>query len=539
MNLTDHDILELNELCSALMDGTLNYGQRARLSQWLASSEEARQFYVRYAGMSASLCEYAGEMQTEAPEAVRPAFEAADARRLIVWAFGSLAAAALVMLGLWMFNGPKSDDATAELNTGEFVASVTGAKDCRWSGAGAALRPGDHLRRGQRIELLGGFAEITFDCGAQITLEGPASLDVNSAWGAVLRRGTLRANVPPEAIGFRVSNPAVEVVDLGTEFSMVADDSGATEVFVLKGSVEASTAGSRDALVLREKESRQFSKRGVSAVADHERKFARLKQSVGLERFSGPVRCVHWSFDETTGGVAKADVLGVPTESYDARLEPELAMARAEGQWHGALNFNGKLSATAAFPGIGASAARTVAFWVKLPANTPLSGGSTMVAWGAKLPKKHMTPVQIGWNSNPEQGALGALRTERGRDFAIGTTPLRDGQWHHIAVVFVPTGGRSQHRVNVNQYVDGRLEGTTLSRARTRFSPLADEAAEPPHDILCLGRRLAGPHLKRERFRGALDELFIADRALMPREIVQLIKTNRPSLAELAATTRP
>jgi len=226
-------------------------------------------------------------------------------------------------------------------------------------------------------------------------------------------------------------------------------------------------------------------------------------------------------------------------EGYDARLEPALAAARGEGRWQGALNFNGKLAVTAAYPGIGASAARTVAFWVKVPADTPLNAGSTMVAWGAKLPKRHTTAVQIGWNHNPEQGALGALRTERGRDFVIGTTPLRDGQWHHVAVVFVPTGGRWQQRMNVNQYVDGRLEGTTLSRAKARFALPADEAVEPPHDILCLGRRLAGPHPKKERFRGALDELFIADRALTPREIAQLIKTNNPLLPELAATTRP
>ena len=537
MNLTDRDTLELNELCSALVDGSITDVQRARLSQWLASSDEARQFYVRYAGMSASLCEYASELQVEAPDVART--PARVIRPAIWWTFCSLAAAALVMVGLWISTGPRNDDAAAELNTGEFVASVTGAKDCRWGSPAGVLRPGDHLRHGQQVELLSGFAEITFDCGAQITLEGPALLDVNSAWGAVLRRGTLRANVPPEAIGFRVSNPAVEVVDLGTEFSMVADASGATEVFVLKGSVEAASAGSHDTLVLREKESRHFSKRGVSAVADHERKLARLRQPVGLDRFSGPMSYVHWSFDETAGRIAKADVIGVPTEGYDARLEPEQPSARLEGRWQGALNFNGRLSVTAAFPGISASAARTMAFWVKIPADTPLSGGSTMVAWGARSPKKHMTQVQIGWNRNPEQGALGALRTERGRDFAIGTTPLRDGQWHHVAVVFVPAGGRWQQRMNVNQYVDGRLEGTTLSRTKAKSAAAADDAAEPLHDILCLGHRLAGPHPKKERFRGALDELFIADRALTPREIVQLIKTNNPALPELAATTRP
>jgi len=82
----------------------------------------------------------------------------------------------------------------------EAIASLSGAKDPRW--VGPALSTGGELHRGQRIELTSGFAEITFDSGAQVTLEGPASLDLNSAWEAALRHGTLKATVPPEAVGF-------------------------------------------------------------------------------------------------------------------------------------------------------------------------------------------------------------------------------------------------------------------------------------------------------------------------------------------------
>ena len=78
------------------------------------------------------------------------------------------------------------------------------------------------------------------DSGAQIVLQGPAALDVNSAWSATLNRGTIKASLPPEAMGFSIQNPTVEVVDLGTEFTMFADAGGAsTDVLVLKGEVEA------------------------------------------------------------------------------------------------------------------------------------------------------------------------------------------------------------------------------------------------------------------------------------------------------------
>ena len=68
MTLSDPDILELNELCNAVVDGTLSERQQASLARWLSTSEEARQFYVRVTGLSASLCHYAGEMQTGEPD---------------------------------------------------------------------------------------------------------------------------------------------------------------------------------------------------------------------------------------------------------------------------------------------------------------------------------------------------------------------------------------------------------------------------------------------------------------------------------------
>src|SRR5436305_1607013 len=64
MNLSDKDILELNELCNALVDGTISDKQKLVLGHWLATSLEAREFYVRVLGLSASLYSYSSEMQT-------------------------------------------------------------------------------------------------------------------------------------------------------------------------------------------------------------------------------------------------------------------------------------------------------------------------------------------------------------------------------------------------------------------------------------------------------------------------------------------
>jgi hypothetical protein len=127
--------------------------------------------------------------------------------------------------------------------------------------------------------------------------------------------------------------------------------------------------------------------------------------------------------------------------------------------------------------------------------------------------------VEIDWNSQPAHGPLGALSTSAGRGFTIGTTPLRDGRWHHVAVVLTP-GRRIKEKVQVKQYVDGRLEGISARRPmkRNRFE-------NPPHDnLLWMGR---ASELASERFRGEIDELFVANRALSPQEIKQLMQENR------------
>ena len=544
MNLNDSELLELNALCNALIDGQITDAERARLEQLLRNSEEARRFYVRALGLSASLMEYAGEMQTEAADApivtqriVRPA--------AWIWALGSLAAAAAIVLAFWMgwtkdrgssgSSRPEIAEVPAESEEG--VGRLSGAKDCHWSGT--AFRPGDDLHSGQQLKLDSGFAEITFDSGAQVTLEGPAVLDLHSAWEAVLQRGTLKANVPAEAVGFRVSNRTVNVVDLGTEFSMVADESGTTEVFVLKGSVETTAldAAGHEArpVVLKEKQARRFARAGGDEVRDRESKFEKLMRKVALERFTRPVNYVHWSFDEETGDEAAANYSG-----YEAKLQGTdagLAAAHTAGHSVRALNLDGKTFAKANFPGIGQRTAHTIAFWVNIPEDASLPDAGAILAWPLANSGRNVT---IGWNRNPTEGVLGALRTDAGRGSVVGSAALRDGHWHHLAVVLSPrTKGEKPDKIEkdgawlIRQYVDGRLEATSFKHSlkRARSGEPATEVATD--EALWIGR--AVDDSTGEHFRGMIDELFVADAELTPQEIRHLMQKNKPATLEILA----
>ncbi len=105
----------------------------------------------------------------------------------------------------------------------------------------------------------------------------------------------------------------------------------------------------------------------------------------------------------------------------------------------------------------------------------------------------------------------------------VGATNLRDGQWHHIAVIFVPRNNAKQHW-QVRQYVDGRLEGSGL---RALKGARIEETAAPADDVVWLGRTAGKSTSDRGTFRGDIDELFIADRALPPQIIDELMSENK------------
>jgi hypothetical protein len=247
---------------------------------------------------------------------------------------------------------------------------------------------------------------------------------------------------------------------------------------------------------------------------------------------------VHWSFDETTGDLFKADASGISVSSSNAQIknvaeETTIASVHSRGHRQGALRFDGHLYAKAQFPGIAEYAPHTVVFWVKVPKDASLGNAYAMVAWGVNSKTLGSHPIHIGWNRNPTEGTVGVLRTDYGGGYAIGATPLRDGRWHHIAVVLLPRNN-AKNPLEVNQYVDGRLEG------EGKPSPPGSEifahvTENVSNDTFWLGCRLGVNGVRSERFCGEMDELFIADRALEPQEIVRLMNFNQLQINVAAA----
>jgi FecR protein len=264
---------ELGRLVEALCDRSIDEGDAARLNDLLASDAAARAFYLQQVWMDAEL--FATFMLSEAGSPEDAATELAQAcgakvstssepniaksrTRAAFWSSkGWLAIAGALLIGCfgsgWVaFQGARGHGPLAFLSSGlssrsgagdeqdgQIVASISGTRDCRWGAKQTGIGFGSLLHVGQMVDLKQGLAEITFKNGARMVLEGPSTFLVPGGDQATLLAGRMSATVPRTAAGFTVSTHRLTVSDAGTQFGLVAQANGDSEVHVFEGPVHA------------------------------------------------------------------------------------------------------------------------------------------------------------------------------------------------------------------------------------------------------------------------------------------------------------
>jgi hypothetical protein len=147
----------------------------------------------------------------------------------------------------------------------KLVGEVTGLVNCRWNDSHTASYLGRRVAAGDEFAIASGLAEITYDTGAKVLLQGPVTYQVDSPRGGFLSIGKLTARVekkeasgqwsvasgqkttPPSPIPnpalFVVRTPTAVVTDLGTEFGVEVTDRGETRSHVFRGSVQLQQTG--------------------------------------------------------------------------------------------------------------------------------------------------------------------------------------------------------------------------------------------------------------------------------------------------------
>jgi hypothetical protein len=230
---------------------------------------------------------------TYAPRRIEPVSRFRIGGPGMLGAVGGVAAALLIGVGVWLGGGgggrhpapvavdagrsavavtpPASQPAAPELPTTApqaspaprppappapppVVALVSASVGAVWSEAGTTTaaagdvpRLGSTLIAGRQVQLIEGYARLTFVNGVEVIVEAPARVTLESATRVLLDRGRLTAKVPDRAHGFAVGTGVVEIVDLGTEFGVNVTPAGDVDVPVFTGKVQARPAPSADA----------------------------------------------------------------------------------------------------------------------------------------------------------------------------------------------------------------------------------------------------------------------------------------------------
>jgi ferric-dicitrate binding protein FerR (iron transport regulator) len=231
---------DLKDLVDAYLGGTIDEARLQALENHLRADADARGQFVRYCHMHTDL-----HLEARAQQAGQRALRAIDelqqrkssaatprAQRAGRW-WLAIAAAVLAALGLWWWSGIGRD---GQGDGRDEIAWLTNAQDCQWADHQA---PAGDMRPGKTLRLQHGLAEIRFQSGARVLLEGPAGLELLSSKSARLLHGKLTAKVPGTARGFQVTSPHGKIVDLGTEFGMSVAADGTTDVYVFTGRVDA------------------------------------------------------------------------------------------------------------------------------------------------------------------------------------------------------------------------------------------------------------------------------------------------------------
>lgn len=381
-----------------------------------------------------------------------------------------------------------------------------------WKSGVRPLSSGAPLERGGVLDLESGLVELGFSAGVSVLLEGPARLTVTGPKSAFLDHGRLVARVTDvRGKGFVIDGPSGRVVDLGTAFGVSVERSGEMEVHVLEGTVNASSNKENRAVVsLHKDEAMRIGGSSAERMPADEGAFVTDLPPVP-GRIPGFIR---WSFDETEGEVLVNSGKGLAEDRASSLLKSAVAGGeaahRVPGKFGGALAFDGVDDfAESGFEGISGQSPRTVSLWARVPADLTTDQSYAMVSWGNV--RGQGSAWQISINPQERDGPLGALRAGTGQAAVVGSTDLRDGEWHHLSVVMYG-GAVPSTATHVLLYVDGRLESTTRKSVRV----INTEASSDPHGIW-LGRNLSTRDPVPPDalfFRGALDEVHVFSAAL-------------------------
>jgi hypothetical protein len=283
------DYSEFDAVLSRYFDGEASPQDVARLEEALAADEQFAEHVSRWCFMHRQICEVLNEdalhhlmdqfvtgapglpkgaissfslSTANSPASTRseetPQAPSKSKRAIGNWLLTAFALAAMLVVGIgaatwWIRPGQSSRDETADAKLDAksiasrppgpadgqppILATVTQLVAATWRPGAAELRHGQQLSAGTVVQLQSGMAKVTYECGAEVVLEGPCEFVIQDKLVGLLKSGKITADVPRRAFAFAVLAPSVDFVDLGTSFGLNVGGGGKTELHVFDGEV--------------------------------------------------------------------------------------------------------------------------------------------------------------------------------------------------------------------------------------------------------------------------------------------------------------
>lgn len=515
------DAARLERLLDRYLDEALTPEEKTEIEGMLRASPQARQTFWERARFHALLREAGAEGRgrelAQEPDRLwwdKLAQLVGLLQRHAGW---TVAAAAVIVAAIGIGVAYRQIEMHSDQTTSA-VAVLTQAVDVEWApgnndhAIGGALSPG-------WLRLDSGLAQIEFNDGARVILEGPAEFEIRSRSEAFCREGRLSAQVPAAAHGFKIASPEMTVVDLGTAFGFEAH-AGAAQVHVFEGKVQLADTHNAP---------KQELLAGQALSVDADGKWREIAATASLFPSANALEqraASSWQKREADWKRASSALQSDPTlilhytfegdSNFDRRL-PNVARGEprasdgaivgcrwAEGRWPGkrALEFKGPGDGVRVeIPGV--FDALTLAAWVRVDGLNH-SYCSLLMADAFDRGVLHW---QIPQSGKIRLGLSGAGDF----DSPVIFQPERLGQWVHLAVVVDRAGHRVAH------YVDGAEVSTHAFKIEL---PLGFGRAE-------VGTWNPAPRQDRtpvRTFNGRMDEMLIFRRALSAQEVRDLAR---------------
>jgi concanavalin A-like lectin/glucanase superfamily protein len=412
--------------------------------------------------------------------------------------------------------------------------------ECVWENGVKPLRVGQDLAAGTLVNIKSGLAQLVFESGAEVVLEGPCRLRVDNSMLCQLFSGNVSAEVPHRAAGFTIRGPSAEVIDLGTRFGFSVGAAGNSEVHVFQGEVISRQLDEHGDVVgkefrLKKNQAVLFpgEKKQAQRLAANEAKFAvevkplwkqdKIEPLVIDRNVALWLRAAHGvQTDKSNRVIAWQDLaLGSNHISNDAfQPNPKARPLYVLDGLHGrpAIRFDGAAAYLTTTP-ISTTNDQTIVVVFQYAPEEPGAAriAGQIVNYNGP-PSRYLPDVrspgvlQLGEKIDSSSGPVASIaakafvgRDSRGADISAGIVVSKSLGYSHprvAAYVYNNTDNSS------SLYVDG--------------NPVAESSA--PTRVAVASRKVIGKHgiFDQWYFHGDLSELVIFNTALRPSEVEEL-----------------